>query len=151
MSDALPLETIKKHPGLWSLQPNLLDYENSCAGFCWDEVGREFDWLPNGKGLNIAHEAVDRHAEMVTGDRLAMRWLGQGGAVLDFTYCDLKRLSNRFANVLRGLGLGKGDTVCVLIVFGLRSRAGSPAPEQGGRSGPGNYRVELSAKSRPLC
>ena len=114
MSDALPLETIKKHPGLWSLQPNLLDYENSCAGFCWDEVGREFDWLPNGKGLNIAHEAVDRHAEMVTGDRLAMRWLGQGGAVLDFTYCDLKRLSNRFANVLRGLGLGKGDTVCVL-------------------------------------
>lgn len=110
----MPSEAIKKQPGSSCLQPNLAEYENSCAGFCWDEVGRELDWLPDGKGLNIAHEAVDRHAQSPAGDRPAIRWLGCEGAALDFTYNDLKRLSNRFANVLRRLGSGKADTVCAL-------------------------------------
>jgi acetyl-CoA synthetase len=43
-----------------------------------------------------------------------MRWLGKDDTVRDFTYWDLKALSNRFANVLRTLGIGKGERVFVL-------------------------------------
>jgi acetyl-CoA synthetase len=110
----LPWETIKKLPGSLRLRPNLVDYERFCADFCWGEIGRELAWLPDGKGLNIAHEAVDRHARTPIAERVAIRWIGVADAVRDFTYNDLRGLSNRFANVLRRLGAGKGDRVFVL-------------------------------------
>lgn len=110
----MPWTPIKKHTDLWNLQPNLLEYEKTYAGFSWEAIRGELDGLPEGRGLNIAHEAVDRHAEGPMRDRLAMRWLGSDGTVRDFTYRELKEQSNRFANVLRGLGLGKGERVCVL-------------------------------------
>jgi acetyl-CoA synthetase len=64
--------------------------------------------------LNIAHEAVDRHADGSRAGHLAIRWLGKDGKVLDFTYKKLKEESNRLANVLRHLGVKKGDTVFAL-------------------------------------
>ena len=105
---------IEKHPDSWAVRPNLLDYDEVYASFSWDDMRRELAGLPGGGGLNIAHEAVDRHAAGPVADRVAMRWLGSDGQVRDFTYADLKRQTNRFANILRNLGLGKGDTVCVL-------------------------------------
>lgn len=107
-------KSIPKHPESWAIKPNLLDYETACTSFSWADVRRELDWLPGGRGLNIAYEAVDRHARGSTGDRLALRWLGSDGTVRDYTYSELKGLSSRFADVLKGLGLGKGDTVCTL-------------------------------------
>jgi acetyl-CoA synthetase len=70
--------------------------------------------LPEGKGLNIAHEAVDRHADGPLRNRVALQWLGSEGVSRAFSYAALKEQSNRFANVLKGLGIGKADTVCVL-------------------------------------
>jgi len=105
---------IKKSPEHWGVRPNLLDYEKTCADFSWEAVRRELDGLPAGKGLNIAHEAVVRHAAGPRRDHLAFRWLGMDGAVADFTYGDMDRLSNRFANVLKQLNLIKGDRVFAL-------------------------------------
>ena len=94
--------------------PNLRDYDQARASFSWDQVRQELAGLPEGKGLNIAHEAVDRHAAGSRRDHLALRWLGKKGEVRDYTYEQLRDLSNRFANVLKGLGIGKGDRVFVL-------------------------------------
>ena len=105
---------IKKAIGSWETPPNLLDYERTCSDFSWDGIRGELNGLPDGGGLNIAHEAVDRHAEGSLKNHLALRWLGSGDRVRDFTYTELKILTNRFANVLRGLGVGRGDTVAVL-------------------------------------
>ena len=105
---------IQKHPQSWKNTPNLLDYADTIAGFSWDAIRSELQGLPDGKGLNIAHEAVDRHADGALCDHLALRWLGSEGSTREFTYGELKRQSNRFANVLKGLGIGKGDTVSVL-------------------------------------
>ena len=110
----MEFQPIKKDPKNWSVTPNLLDYEKTYAEFSWDQIQRELDGLPNGGGINIAHEAVDRHANGPLRDKLALRWLGKDGEVMDFTYGDLKEQTNRFANVLRSFGVQKGDRVAVL-------------------------------------
>jgi acetyl-CoA synthetase len=105
---------VKKPTGSWAKPPNLLDYAHTCSAFSWEDVRRELDGLPGGGGLNIAHEAVDRHAAGPLRNHPALRWLGSGDSVREFSYADLSALSNRFANLLRGLGVGRGDTVAVL-------------------------------------
>lgn len=106
--------SLKKNPEFKAI-PNLVDYTGTIADFSWDDVRRELQGLPEGKGLNIAHEAVDRHANGRLHDHLALRWLGSNGLALDFTYEQLKGLSNRFANILKGLDIGKGDRVSTLV------------------------------------
>ena len=91
--------------------PNLADYAEACRTFSWDAARRDLDGLPGGRGLNIAHEAVDRHVAAGRGERVALRWLAKGGGRRDLTYADLARLSSRFANVLRELGVGRGERV----------------------------------------
>jgi len=105
---------IKKSSESWRVKPHLLDYEKACASFTWDTIRRELGGLPGGLGLNIAHEAVDRHANGPRRDQPAIRWLGRDGTVLDLTYADLKVQTNRFANVLSMLGVDKGDRVLTL-------------------------------------
>jgi acetyl-CoA synthetase len=107
-------KVIAKEPGRWTIAPNLLDYESACRDFSWAASARELEGLPGNRGLNIAYESIDRHASGGAGHRLALRWFGKQGELRDFTFEDLRRLSNRFANVLRGLGIGKGDRVFVL-------------------------------------
>ncbi len=62
-----------------SLTPNLVDYERTCAEFTWDAARAELDGLPGGRGLNIAHEAVDRHAAGPRADHVALRLLDAVG------------------------------------------------------------------------
>ena len=102
---------IKKNVASMPVQPNLLDYDKICAGFSWKEVRHEFSGLPNGRGLNIAHEAVDRHADGPRSERVAIRCLGKDGTIVDLTYGGLKERSNRFANLLDGLGVTGGERV----------------------------------------
>ncbi|MFN8634290.1 MAG: acetate--CoA ligase [Chloroflexota bacterium] len=97
-----------------SVEPNLLDYEATRAAFSWESARQELSGLPDGTGLNIAYEAIDRHAAGDRRDHLAIRWLGRHGEVRDFTYGDLHEQTNRFANVLQKLGVGKGDRVFAL-------------------------------------
>jgi len=68
-----------------------------------------------GGALNIAHEAVDRYAQGPAGDRLAIRFLAQDAAPHDLTYRELSTGSHRFANVLAGLGVQRGERVATLM------------------------------------
>jgi acetyl-CoA synthetase len=92
--------------------PNWDDYEGTRQRFSWDDVRRQLAGLPGG-GLNIAFEAVDRQAALPGGERIALRLLGIDG-MREISYADLARQTNRFANVLRSLGVGKGERVFVL-------------------------------------
>ena len=118
MADDRPAtrDTIRKQRGGFTVAPNLLNYDAVCAAFSWNDARRELDGLPAG-GLNIAHETIDRHAAGALRGRVAMRWLGKDGETRDFTYGDLRELTNRFANVLASLGVVAGDRV-----YGLMGR-----------------------------
>ncbi len=107
-------KTIYKISEVGKVAPNLKDYEQTRASFSWENARRDLDGLPNGKGLNIAYEAVDRHASGPRKDQLAIRWLSKNGEVKDFTYGRLKDLTNRFSNILQRLGVSKGDRVYAL-------------------------------------
>ena len=67
----------------------------------------ELAGLPGG-AINIAHEAVGRHAVGGRANQLALRWLAKTGAVQDFSYAELDRLANRFANLLVSLSIERG-------------------------------------------
>ena len=69
--------------------------------FTWEQARQDLEGLPRHQGLNIAHEAVDRHANGARAAHLAIRWLGKNGAIEDYSYSRLNELTNRFANVLR--------------------------------------------------
>jgi acetyl-CoA synthetase len=97
------------------LVPNLLDYDAACASFSWEEAARTLAGLPDKRGLNIAHEAVDRHVAGSQRDKVAIRWIGKKGERSDFTYGDLASASNRFANVLQKLHVAAGERVYLLL------------------------------------
>ncbi len=106
--------TIEKRPSDLGVPPNMPDYEAECASFSWEAARAELDGLPGG-GLNIAHEAVDRHARGPAASRVAIRWLGkQPGERRDITYRELAEQTSRVANVLDGLGVLREESVFAL-------------------------------------
>ena len=110
----MPWKTLVKSRGEQGPAPNLRDYAEARKAFSWEAARSELGGLPGGRGLNIAHEAVDRHAAGPRAQHLAIRWLGKGGAVEELTYERLRRLTNRFANVLLGLGVRPEERVYAL-------------------------------------
>src|SRR5690606_15872664 len=94
-------------------EPNLRRYEETVAAFSWREARATLDGLPDGAGLNIAHEAVDRHAAGANAAKTALRCLTRADAST-LSYAELRALTNRFANVLRGLQVGAGERVFAL-------------------------------------
>jgi len=90
------------------------DYDATREAFSWQAVRSQLDGLPGG-GLNIAHEAVDRHVAAGKGVQAALRWIGRDDTLREFSYAELSALTSRFANVLRGLGLSRGERVFSLL------------------------------------
>src|SRR6516162_11341528 len=93
---------------------NLRDYEDFARTFSWPQARALLGGLPGG-GLNIAHEAVDRHVRAGRGDRLALRWIGRDNRIRDFSYALLLKHVNRFANLLAQHGIARGDRVFSLL------------------------------------
>jgi hypothetical protein len=105
----------KSLPWPGDVAPNVLDYDAARPTFTWDSARADLDGLPGGAGVNIAHEAVDRHAVGARAARVAFRSIGPDGSTTEATYAELAARTNRFANALHGLGIGKGDRVFTLL------------------------------------
>jgi acetyl-CoA synthetase len=104
---------IRKRPDDYA-GANLLNYQECTKTFSWIQARALLDGLPNG-GLNIAHEALDRHVSAGLGDGLALRWIGRDDRVRDFSYSALAAAANRFGNILAQHGVTKGDRVFSLL------------------------------------
>ncbi|HEX3032441.1 MAG TPA: AMP-binding protein, partial [Bacillota bacterium] len=92
---------------------NMQDYQEAYANFQWEAVERNFSWYTTGK-VNMAHECIDRHCESGFGDKVALYYSAPDREE-NLTFQDLRVLSNKFGNVLRDLGVEKGDRVFVFM------------------------------------
>ncbi len=71
-------------------------------------------WFIGGT-LNVSYNCLDRHVEAGRGDKVAYWWEGEPGDTRTITYADLLDEVCKFANVLRGLGVERGDRVCIYM------------------------------------
>jgi acetyl-CoA synthetase len=107
---AYPIIT-KKPLKQFTVTPNLKDYVNMREKFSWDKIAQELDWFEN-EHINIAHVAIDSHLKKGRKDKKALVWESKKGDIEEYTFLDLSRLSNKFANVLtKELGIEKGDRI----------------------------------------
>jgi acetyl-CoA synthetase len=99
--------------GFWAEQAGSLDWFRT-----WDTV-LEWDlpfarWFDGGT-LNVSYNCLDRHVAAGRGDTVAFHWEGEPGDTRTISYAQLLADVSRFANVLRGLGVGRGDRVAVYM------------------------------------
>jgi len=93
---------------------NLKSYEETCKAMDWKEVEKNFSWYTTGK-VNMAYEAIDRHAETDKRDKIALNYK-VGETKEQYTFNDLKELSNKAANIFRNTGgITKGDRVFIFM------------------------------------
>jgi acetyl-CoA synthetase len=92
---------------------NMKSYEEAVEAFSWADIENHFSWAATGK-VNMAYEAIDRHVENGRGDKIALHY---SDSLRDesYSFAEMFRQSNRFANVLRGLGIDKGDRVFIFM------------------------------------
>ena len=97
----------------------------------WAEAAKELDWFApwtkviegeaqhakwfiNGK-LNLSYNCVDRHALGARTNKIALIWEGEPGEVRKLTYGELYTQVQKFANVLKGLGVKRGDRIAIYM------------------------------------
>ncbi|MHA6252960.1 acetate--CoA ligase [Oceanobacillus sp. CAU 1775] len=128
----MDMKTISVREGSYNLQ----DYDQFRRHFSWDQVNQAFSWHVTGK-VNVAYEALDRHAmNPDTRDKLALIYATPEREE-SYTYSELSKSSNRFANVLRKYGVEKGENVFILspktpdyynVFFGVLKTGAVAAP-----------------------
>lgn len=92
---------------------NLSNYEETRKTFSWDQVEKEFSWYESGK-LNIAYEAIDRHAEGNRKDKIAL-YYSDASRDEKYTFSEMKEKSNQAGNFLKQIGIQKGDRVFIFM------------------------------------
>jgi acetyl-CoA synthetase len=71
-------------------------------------------WFVGGQ-LNVSHNCLDRHVEAGRGDKVAIHWEGEPGDTRTITYADLLAEVQKFANVLKALGVERGDRINIYL------------------------------------
>ncbi len=95
----------------FAVKHNFSDYQKLCEEFRWEDLSAELDWFDSDH-INIGHIVVDAHLKTDRRDKKALIWESQKGDIEEYTFVELARLSNKFANVLtRECGIKKGDRV----------------------------------------
>ncbi|MDO3411952.1 acetate--CoA ligase [Saccharibacillus sp. CPCC 101409] len=99
--------------GVEAKQSNLGDYEEARRAFDWAEEEKRFSWHESGR-VNLAYEAIDRHAKSGLADKIALLY-SDPERDESYTFEQLRQESNRAANMLRSLGIGRGDRVFIFM------------------------------------
>ena len=72
------------------------------------------EWFVGGK-TNASYNCLDKHLDEGRGDRTAILWEGEPGDTRELTYAELQKEVCKFANALKGLGVGQGDRVSIYM------------------------------------
>ena len=100
--------------GFWAGEASELEWFRP-----WDQVLDEsrkpfYQWFVGGQ-VNIVHNCLDRYQKSWRRNKLALIWVGEPGDVRTYSYFALNREVNQFANVLKAMGVSKGDRVTIYL------------------------------------
>ena len=106
-------EAAEDREGFWARMAGELEWTKPWSKVLeWEPPNAR--WFVDGK-LNVSVNCVDRHVRTWRRNKAALIWEGEPGDTRTLTYWDLYREVNRFGNVLRKLGVGKGDRVAIYL------------------------------------
>ncbi|MGI4830840.1 MAG: acetate--CoA ligase [Janthinobacterium lividum] len=105
--------SVEDPAGFWAEQARELDWMTPPVTVL-EGTGAEARWFTGGR-LNLCSNCVDRHATGTRQNKVALLWEGEPGEVRQMTYAELLAQGQRFANVLKGAGVRKGDRVAVYM------------------------------------
>src|ERR1035437_5742894 len=95
-------------------EQNLVDYEKAYKDFSWEKADKEIDYFSDGK-INMAQNIVDKHAKGKNENKIALHFKGKNGEKEQYTFKDLAKRTNKFANVLVQQNAKKGDRVFIFL------------------------------------
>ncbi|MDQ1372411.1 MAG: acetyl-CoA synthetase [Candidatus Thermoplasmatota archaeon] len=101
---------ITKDPAKLRLKPNLQGYDNLRKTFKWSDADKMVEWFPGGK-INAAHNVIDRHAKGKNANKVALIYDDGEGNAQKVTFKQLYEQTNKFANVMKKLGIKRQDRV----------------------------------------
>lgn len=111
---ALHKRSIDDPEGFWSEVASELTWMKPWDKVLDDSEAPFYKWFTGGK-TNITVNCIDRHVEAGNGDRVAIYWEGEPGDSRVLTYADMQKEISRFANTLKAMGIGKGDSVAIYL------------------------------------
>ncbi|MEJ2507079.1 MAG: acetate--CoA ligase, partial [Ignavibacteriaceae bacterium] len=100
--------------GFWAKEAKNLKWFKKWTKVLDDSKKPFFKWFINGK-TNICYNCLDVHLTSAHKNKLALIWEGEDGSFRSFSYFALHREVNKFANVLKSLGVKKGDRVTIYM------------------------------------
>ncbi|MFP4441099.1 MAG: acetate--CoA ligase [Chloroflexaceae bacterium] len=106
--------SIKNPQEFWSDQANELGWYEPWQKVLDDSQAPFYKWFVGAK-TNIVHNAIDRHVNTWRRNKLALIWEGEDGTQRTYSYHTLNREVSRFANVLKSMGVKKGDIVTIYL------------------------------------
>ncbi len=112
--DAVYARALEDPQAFWAERASHLEWYKP-----WDQVLDDsnppfYKWFTGGQ-TNIVLNALDRHVKTWRKNKLALIWEGEPGDKVLLSYLGLQREVNKFANVLRSMGVRKGDRVTIYM------------------------------------
>lgn len=112
--DALARRAHEDLEGFWEEEASELEWYQKWERVLDDSNKPFYKWFVGGK-VNIVHNCLDRHQKTYRKNKLALIWVGEPGDVRTYSYYALNREVNQFANVLKAMGIRKGDRVTIYM------------------------------------
>ena len=97
-----------------SSKHNLPNYEKTYREFSWEDAKKELSYFSDGT-FNAAYNAIDRHTESKRKNKIALIYENTKGETQNYTFAEMQKLTNKFANVLTKYGVKKEDRVFVFL------------------------------------
>jgi acetyl-CoA synthetase len=112
--DKLYKESITNREDFWAKQAKALHWFKKWDTVLDSSTAPFYKWYSGGK-INIVNNAIDRHLSTWRRNKLALIWEGEPGDCRTFSYHALNREVSKFANVLKSMGVKKGEIVTIYM------------------------------------
>ncbi len=112
--EKLAARAAKDLEGFWADEANELEWYKRWDTVLDDSKKPFYKWFVNAQ-VNIVHNALDRHQKTYRKNKLAFVWVGENNEVRTYSYFALNREVGQFANVLRAMGVRKGDRITIYM------------------------------------